>query len=414
MTLPDKELQIALFKFKLIAPVLNDGMIKKKDYFIKLSEQIHDVPFLGKKQYALATFKKWAIKYRKYGFDGLKPSFRKDKGLSRCISSDLENKIVSLVTTYRFRTVQNLYDYLLDTAVISQNQFTYVTLNNFVKNNDLFDIQFQKKERRAFEVSHINELWLADFMYGPHVMDGRRKRQAYLCAIICDHSRLIVNARFYFTQSNLSFEQSLKDAITAYGIPTKVYTDNGKMFLDGHLSLLSARLGFIMVHSKPHESAPRGKIERYFRTVRDCFIPNHYIKFKNKPFTLEELNQSFSKWLLYKYNKKKHSTIKMTPFDRYFSDLSNVKVRKASINLLQTAFLHTTERKVNNDSTISFEGKLYEVNAKYIGEKIQIRFDPQKKDELYLFENDKQIAKLSKLDKHANSKQPIKFHKEED
>ena len=159
----------------------------------------------------------------------------------------------------------------------------------------------------------------------------------------------------------------MKDAITAYGIPSKVYTDNGKMFLDGHLSLLSARLGFIMVHSKPHESAPRGKIERYFRTVRDCFIPNHYIKFKNKPFTLEELNQSFSQWLLHKYNKKRHSTIKMTPFDRYFFDLKNIKVRKISLNLLQTAFLHTTERKVNNDSTISFEGNLYEVNAKYIG-----------------------------------------------
>ena len=180
MILPDKELQIALFKFKLIAPVLNNGLVKKKDYFRKLSEQIHDVPFLGKKQYAPATFKKWAIKYNKHGFDGLKPSFRKDKGLSRAISLDLANKITSLVTTYRFRTVQNLYDYLNDTALISQNQFTYATLNTFVKNNDLFDIQFQKKERRAFEVSHINELWLSDFMYGPYVMDGRRKRQAYL------------------------------------------------------------------------------------------------------------------------------------------------------------------------------------------------------------------------------------------
>ncbi len=115
-----------------------------------------------------------------------------------------------------------------------------------------------------------------------------------------------------------------------------------------------------------------------------------------------------------KYNKKHHSTIKSTPFDKYFSDLPKVKIRKISKNILDTAFFHTIERKVNNDSTISFENKLYELPTKYIGQKVQIRFDPQEREELYLFENDKQILKINKLDKHENSKFPIRFHKEEE
>ena len=91
-----------------------------------------------------------------------------------------------------------------------------------------------------------------------------------------------------------------------------------------------------------------------------------------------------------------------------------MKIRKISKNILDIAFFHTIERKVNNDSTISFENKLYELPAKYIGQKVQIRFDPQKREELYLFENDKQILKINKLDKHENSKFPIRFHKEEE
>jgi len=408
----DKDLQIALFKFKLIAAVLTDNSIVQKKYFKHLAEKEYDVPFLGKRKFSPATFKKWLIKYRKYGFDSLKPTYRNDKGISRAISDELKEKIASLVKTYRFRTIQNLYNYLIKSGTITSDAFSYATLNSFVKSNNLFSPQIQKKERRAFEVEHINQLWIADFMYGPYVLEDRRKVRSYLCAIIDDCSRLIVSARFYSTQSTLVFEMSLKDAILNYGIPSKVYTDNGKVFLDGHLSVISARIGFILIHSKVYDSASRGKIERFFRTVRDCFIPNLYKKNKNKPFSLQQLNQAFSNWLLEKYNKKLHSSIKATPFDKYFLDLEKVKIRKIDKTILDKAFFHSIERKVNNDSTISFESRLYELPAKYIGEKVQIRFDPKRPQDLYLFENDKQILKLNKLDKHENSKFPIKFHKE--
>ena len=107
----DKDLQIALFKFKLIAAVLTDNSIVQKKYFKHLAEKEYDVPFLGKRKFSSATFKKWLIKYRKYGFDSLKPTYRNDKGISRAISDELKEKIASLVKTYRFRTIQNLYNY---------------------------------------------------------------------------------------------------------------------------------------------------------------------------------------------------------------------------------------------------------------------------------------------------------------
>jgi len=406
----DKETHIALFKFRIIAPLLNDDSINQKKYFRRLSEKEFDIPFMGIRRFSPSTFKKWLLKYYKDGFEGLKPSFRKDKGYPRSISPHLQDKIIVLVNKYRFRTVKNLYDYLILQNIITENNFTYATLNNYIKANNLFNPHIQKKPRKAFETEHINQLWMADFMYGPYVKEGKRKVRSYLCAIIDDHARFIVSARFYLTQSIISFEQTLKDAFCKFGICNKLYMDNGKVFIDNHLTLLSARLGFIIVHSRPHESAPRGKIERWFRTVRDTFIPNLYIE--RDEFSLDQLNHAFYLWLGDKYQRKVHSTIGMTPFDRYFTDMENIKIRKKSSQIIEKAFLHTTNRAVNNDATISFESDLYEVDPKYIGKKIEIRYDPARKDELYLFEKDKQICKLKKLDRQANAKFPVKFNKE--
>lgn len=411
MEYQDKEAMIAVFKYGIIAHVLHDKSIQQKKYFRQMAEKEFDVPFLGKRRFSASTFKKWLMIYKKHGFDALKPSFRKDKGRSRSISLSLQEILSGLVNKYRFRTVKNLYDYLIVQNIIKEGQFTYTTLNNFIREKSLFDPEIQKKERKAFEMEHINQLWMTDFMYGPYVKEGKKKVRSYLIAIIDDYSRFIVSADFFLTQTLISFEQVLKDAFLKFGICHKLYMDNGKVFVDSHLKLIAARLGFLLVHSRPFEAASRGKVERWFRTVRDTFIPNLYIA--KKEFTLKQLNEAFREWLGEKYNRKIHSTIKTTPFDRYFNDMNSVKIHKKTAPLIEKAFLHTEYRTVNNDATISFETGLYEAAAKYIGQKIEIRYDPLKKEELYLFENDRQISRLKKLDRQANAKFPIRFNKVE-
>jgi len=111
---------------------------------------------------------------------------------------------------------------------------------------------------------------------------------------------------------------------------------------------------------------------------------------------------------------KVHSTIGTTPFARFFNSLNSIKIRKKSSEAVKKAFLHTTYRKVNNDATVSFETTLYEVPPKYIGQKIEIRYDPSKEEELYLYEKEKQVLKLKRLDRQANAKFPVKFGRKDE
>ena len=410
----DNNMAFALFKFQIIAPVLNDRELNQKKYFKKMAGQKYLNPnFTKQEKFSPSTFKKWLFLYKKYGLSGLQGGVRKDKGESRSIGDELKQTVSNLVGEYKFRTVTNLYEYLIANNIISEHEFTYATLNNYIKQNNIFNPDIQKKERKAYEVEHINNLWVTDFMYGPYVFVGKSKVRTYLCAIIDDYSRVIVAAAFYETQSTLALELTLKNAIATFGIPNKLYSDNGKVFSGGYLDIISARIGFIMVHSKPHDAASRGKIERFFRTVRDRFIPGFHIRNKDQRLTLELLNSDFSSWLFADYNNKIHSTINSTPLSRYFADNENVKIRKVAKQDINTIFYHTMYRTVNNDSTISNNRVIYEVPAKYIGKKIEIRFSPECQNELFLYENDKQILQLKILNRHENSKFPIRFNKEE-
>ncbi len=405
----EQDQKTALFKYKLIAPVLAESKLRQKDYLASFQDRIFDDSPLREKTFSPSTIKKWIHLYHKHGLDGLKPSHRKDKGVSRKITPGLIQVIQDIAGQFEFRTVKNLYDHLIQLGHVTPDAFTYATLAKMSRHLGLLNGP-TPKARKAYEAEHVNDLWIVDFMYGPYVVEGKKKTQSFLCAMIDDHSRFIVSARFLKAMHTGAFETVFRTALSLFGVPFRLYADNGKAFSQSHLSLLSARLGFILIHSKPHDAPSRGKIERYFRTVRDCFIPNFYLKTKNRPFTLDELNTEFAAWLHDHYNHKIHSVTRQTPYDRYMAGLVHIKQRKVTEQQLSEAFLHVIYRRVNNDATVSINNILFQIPPQYIGKTVEIRFTITDPDRFLLYDDDKLIQVLDRLDKHLNSKFPIKFN----
>ncbi len=145
----------------------------------------------------------------------------------------------------------------------------------------------------------------------------------------------------------------LKEGFETHGVPRRLYVDNGSAFSSELLTLACARTGISLTHSKPYDSPSRGKIERFFRTVRDRFLSN-----LADSSTLDEINEVFSLWLKEDYHHKVHGGIETTPMDRYQTSLSHADIRHVTRNELDEAFLMTHERIVNNDATISFKAEL--------------------------------------------------------
>ncbi|MCI0446071.1 IS481 family transposase, partial [bacterium] len=179
-----------------------------------------------------------------------------------------------------------------------------------------------------------------------------------------------MGARWSFTENTVSLELMLKSAISRFGVPQVLYVDNGSAFSTLHLQVACARLGIVLIHSKPYDSPSRGKIERFHRTVRLKFLPG--LALKNID-SLDSLNESFDHWLRTDYHRSIHAGIGTTPMDRWDADLANHRVRYLSAEELYFAFYQTFKRKVKNDSTISLNGKLWQVPPAYIGKTIEVR-----------------------------------------
>ena len=397
--LKERMQKIALFRHSIISPVLNDREEGQNKYFREMAEKEHFIPGVGMKKFSVSTFKSWLSAYREKGYEGIKPRVRKDKGKSRKISPKFKGLIEQTIRGLPVTTYTALYRYLIDEGYISYKDFTIQTFVKYIKDNN---IVLKKKEivpRKKFEARHINQLWTCDFMHSIFIRDGKKKRQTYLCAIIDDHSRVIVGHLWSFDSRYSTLETTFKGAILSFGLPQKFYCDNGKVFRSDAINLACARLGIALIHSRPFDSPSRGKIERFFRTVQSSFLP---LVDRDK-IKLQELNSSFDNWISLEYNKKFHQGIGQTPMEKYMKDIDNVAITRVMKENLDLIFYRTTTRKVKQDSTVSVEAKLYEAPAKYIGTEVELRYPASSPEEIYIFEDDKPAARLRLLDVHENA-----------
>ena len=70
-----------------------------------------------------------------------------------------------------------------------------------------------KIDRRAFEMEFSNDMWDADTSHGPYLTIDNRKVKTYLIALIDDASRLITNAKFYYEDNAINFQNTFKEGL---------------------------------------------------------------------------------------------------------------------------------------------------------------------------------------------------------
>jgi len=391
--------RIALKRYQLISPVLAEPARAQNEYFRKQAQCEHDFPRYGLRKVSVSTMKNWLRKYRKKGFEALKPKSRSDSGRPKRLDQQTLKAIEVKCKAYPYWTVQKLYENLRDQGLLGEPPVHYNTLLRMVKENEWLAVKARTDVRKAYELDNVNELWVCDFMHGPKVRTTNRSIKAILCAILDDHSRMVVGHAFSASETISSLTLVLKEAFLGYGIPKRLYVDNGASFSSELLARSCALAGISLIHSKPYDSPSRGKVERLFRTIRERFLSGI-----QEGISLEELNEAFWLWLQQDYHHKLHTGIGQRPIDRYNASVDRVPIRRLSRAELDEIFLLRHERVVNNDATISFKGSLYEVPPAYIRHRIEIRHPVDDPHDLYLYDNGLRVGRIKLVDKKENAR----------
>jgi putative transposase len=225
-----------------------------------------------------------------------------------------------------------------------------------------------------FEASGPNELWTGDALHGP-VIAGRK---TYLFCFIDDHSRAVMGARWAFHEDVVRLAAALRPALAVRGVPGHVYVDNGSAFVDAWLLRACAVLGIKLVHSRPRRPQGRGKVERFFRTVRGQFlveIAGDGRQAGTRAADLAELNRLFDAWVQAGYHRTVHSETGEPPLARWAKGISG-PLPLPSPAQLREAFLWSERRTVKKTATVSLHGNLYQVDASLVRCVVELVFDP--------------------------------------
>lgn len=210
---------------------------------------------------------------------------------------------------------------------------------------------------------------------------------------IDDHSRLIVHGAFYLSENLFSFMNAFEKALAKRGLPRKLYVDNGAAFRSHKLAFTCASPAISLIHARPYKPQWKGKIERFFKTLRGQFLPTC------NTGSLAQLNQDFHHWLENTYHQRTHSATGMTPFERFTSKLECI--RKAPKNL-KDHFRKAVYRTVFKDRTITLCGRLFEAPVALIGKRVLLLYHENEPEKVEVFFNQISYGLLVPVDLHVN------------
>jgi len=375
----EKERQaVGLKKFSLISRVLDGQEDNAADYFRRLAAEPVKMPVIGERYYSEKTFASWLQGYRRYGLDALMKGHRSDRGKRRKITPETGEIIARTKRENPGMPVTVLYEKLIGDGVIDPLDVSLSTVYRYVEDlaiaGELKPEDAGEKESRRFTHEKVGEMYQADLLYGPSIKINGKNTPTFLHAFIDDCSRYPMWSQFCTAQNFESLRHCFKEAVQRRGSPRLLYTDNGKIYRSQMFEYICASIGCTLIHSQPYVPQGRGKVERFFRTVRMRFLSTLDVAGID---SLDKLNTLYFQWLEDDYKKKAHSGLNgLSPHDVLMSQLGNLRMI-TDRRQLDEAFMYRVSRKVQHDATIQIDNILYETEPHLAGKRVEIRYDPE-------------------------------------
>ena len=379
--------EVAQFRFALIAPVIQ-GLYPDASataYYKRVTASPLTLPDGSTVTYSYKTLEKWKSQYSIGGLDALMPGTRSDKGIPRALNEDAIAEIYRIKEEHPRMNATQIYTHLVRESFIPAT-VSVDSVQRFIRHNDLKSARDPNlRDRKAFEEDEFGKIWQADTCYLPHITEDGTSRRVYCIMIIDDHSRLLVGGELFYNDNACNFQKVLKDAIATYGIPDKLYVDNGCSYSNAQLSMICVSLGILLLHTRIRDGASKGKVERHFRTLKERWL---YTLDMESIQSLAQFNGMLKDYMR-DYNTTFHRGIDTIPLERYQASKDHPR-KPESRQWLDDCFYNRITRKVRKDSTISIDKVCYDVPMQFISAKVEVRYLPDDMTSAYiLFEGEK-------------------------
>jgi len=373
--------EIALHRWAVIAEAASARLTASERGAVvrQIAAAEHAHPDGTRRRYSRGTVDRWLRAWRTGGVDGLRPSPRSDTGKVRAMP-ELFTEAAALRLELPGRSAAQIASILYHRHGV---RVAERTVRGQLRRAGLHRaaLKAAPKAYGRYEAGRPNERWVTDVLVGPWVPYPKRdgSARARLFLIVDDHSRLLVEGRFYDRENARTCQELLRRAITRRGIPDILYADNGAPFANAWLARTCAVLGIRLIHSRPYSPQGRGKQERANRYIREAFLAE---AMHQGIESLDQLNDWFAAWAEQVANRRVHAETGQPPIGRFQAGGPH---RQADPALIREAFRWSVTRRVTRVATVPLEGNSYSVDPALTGRRVELRYDPEDLSRIEVF-----------------------------
>jgi putative transposase len=360
----DARTKEALFRHTVLGEALSRRLKhgELSPLLAKLSEKTFE-DYRGRpRRMAVSTLEEWFYKHKHDGFEGLKPVPRSDAGNSRKLSPELEQLVIDLKREDPGRSAPLILRELELAGRIHRGHVSVYPIQRLLRRHGLSGprMELDVPARFRWQASTCGELWQTDALHGPMFINpaSGRLQRAILFGLLDDRSRVVPYLEAGFGETEHRFITVLHGAIARRGIPRKLLLDNHGSFRGYDLRLLCAKLDIQLVHSRPGDGPTKGKIERFWRSLRKHVVDRLNLK---EVTTIEEFNLRLWSYIESEYHCRPHASLSgKTPMQVWEEDAGDIRW-VSDHSVFEQVFFGEAERWVRNDATIQWRGVFYEV-----------------------------------------------------
>jgi transposase InsO family protein len=271
----------------------------------------------------------WLVRYREEGPPGLADRSHKVQAHPWQIPAELESAVCELRRAHRRWGPRRL---VFEMGRRGHGTVTRSTVYRVLVRNQLIEPRSRRRRRQDYirwERPVPMQLWQLDVTASAFLADGTEVK---IVTGLDDHSRYCVIARAVRRATARPVCQAFVEAMTVYGVPEEVLTDNGTVFTGRFIKPRPAEVLFERICrengitarlTRPRSPTTTGKIERLHQSLQDELLDVH------GPFeSLAALQAGLDAWRREYNTDRPHQSLGMAfPASRFVPAVSPLPLR---------------------------------------------------------------------------------------
>ncbi len=357
--------------------------------------------------YAPSTLERWLYAWRRSGLDGLRPRRRCDRGHGRHLTSEQHDLLLAIRRDHPQIATTVILRTLVMSGRLAAGTISDTTLRRLYAEHGLDKKTLRRRdlghptERRRWQAARAHQVWHADVMHGPALDVDGRSVPLRIHAVLDDRTRYIVAIQACATERESEMLALMVRAQRRHGSCETLYLDNGPTYIGETLRTACARLGITLLHAKPYDPQARGKMERFWRTLRE-----QCVSLMGPMRSLHDVQVRLLAWLDGHYLLAPHAgLLGRSPQEVLDEELLTDERAAPSEELLREALTVRQTRRLRTDGTLEIAGHDFELEQSFLaGHKVVVARSLVDPTEEPWVEHDEQRLVLHPVDPVANGK----------